>query len=479
MAWSDGILLVAASWHAAAAAFYASLHRATGRDEHRALARFAGALAVYVAALVVLAAVAAPALHMATRVVRLLAGNLAAAGLVELCAVLAGEPAKAQRKWYAFFVAAFVGAYGGVYLVTGELHEALDAYRLPEGLPVVAQSLVVFASFAWAVVRLGRASRERGELRPIVSSVGVVMVLGLIDELTHWRTGSRAHLPEHGALLVVLVSTIALARRQAQSVEELSLRSGALSEALSALAETHRARRQRESLAALGELSAVVAHEVRNPLAIVKNAVSSLRRPALDASDRVLLLQIVSEESRRLARLVRDLLAFARPRASVPVRISVHELVERAARDATRGEPASSARVELALDPGLELDGDAELLRLALANLLVNGLQACEGGGRVRVEARAAPPELVEFVVSDTGRGMPEEVLRKARDPFYTTRPTGTGLGLAIVDRVVRAHGGRWEIESRSGAGSTVRMTLARDAGAHAVAAGALEEVRP
>jgi signal transduction histidine kinase len=473
--WSDGLLLVSASWHAAAATFYASLHRATGRDEHRALARFAGALAVYVAAVVVLGAVAAPGLQMATRVVRLLMGNLAAAGLVELCAVLAGEPGAAQRKWYAVFSFAFVSAYGGVYLLTGELHEALDAYRLPEGLPIVAQSVVVFSIFAWAVARLARTAQERGELRPIVTSIGVVMILGLVDELTHWRTGARAHLPEHGGLVVVIVSTVALARRQALAVEELRLRSLALGEAHEALAETHRARRQRESLAALGELSAVVAHEVRNPLAIVKNAVSSLRRPALDPVDRSLLLQIVSEESRRLARLVRDLLAFARPRASVPVRISVAELVERAARDATRGEPTALERVELALADGLELDGDAELLRLALANVLENGLQASDGAGRVRLEARTAPGESMEIVVSDTGRGMSEDVLKKARDPFFTTRPTGTGLGLAIVDRVVRSHGGWWDIESRPGAGCTVRMTLPLEVSAHAAPGAALE----
>jgi len=469
---------VSASWHAAAAAFYASLHRATGRDEHRALARFAGALAVYVAALVVLASMSSPGLQVATRVVRLFAGNLAAAGLVELCAVLAGEPAEAQRKWYALFVAAFVAAFGGVYLLTGELREAFDAYRLPEGLPVVAQSVVVFATFAWAVARLAGTARERGELRPIVTSIGAVMVLGLIDELTNWRTGARAHLAEHGGLVVVGVSTIALARRQAHAVEELSLRRVALGEAHEALAETHRVRRQRESLAALGELSAVVAHEVRNPLAIVKNAVSSLRRPALDPVDRALLLQIVSEESRRLARLVRDLLAFARPRASVPLRISVAELVDRAARDATRGEVAALGRVEIGVSEGLELDGDAELLRLALANLIENGLQACDGGGSVRVEARTSTADGVEFVVSDTGRGMSEDVLRKARDPFFTTRPTGTGLGLAIVDRVVRSHGGRWDIESRPGAGCTVRMILAREASAHGAPRDALEEAR-
>jgi signal transduction histidine kinase len=205
----------------------------------------------------------------------------------------------------------------------------------------------------------------------------------------------------------------------------------------------------------------VVAHEVRNPLAVIKNAVSSLRRPLLPQADRATLLAIVSEEASRLSRLVRDLLAFARPRAPAESNIELRGLLDRAVRDATKGDAALLARIDVELLGECTIQGDPELLRLAIANVVENALQSGDSDTRVSITVRdQRDASGIELTVADQGRGMAPEVRKKARDPFFTTRPTGTGLGLAIADRVIKSHAGQLEIESARGEGCSVRMRL-------------------
>jgi signal transduction histidine kinase len=212
----------------------------------------------------------------------------------------------------------------------------------------------------------------------------------------------------------------------------------------------------------------VIAHEVRNPLAIIKNAVSGLRRANLKPSDQETLLGILDEETDKLNRLMHDLLAYARPVVPKGRSLSVSDLVRRSVERAR----SSSVHADL-IDVVLELEGasneihgDPELLRHALVNVVDNAMQAMTGGGRLTVHAKDAsiaghPAVALSF--SDTGEGMDTIVREKARDPFFTTRPSGTGLGLAIVERVVSNHGGRVEIESRHGEGTTVTLTLPRE----------------
>jgi signal transduction histidine kinase len=466
---TDGLLLVSASLHGAAGLFHAQLFRATRLPEHRAFARFAASLCGYILANAV--AVAGDGrFELLAGVCIWALGSVAVVALAEMACALVGPPPTVllPRRLYGAGAVLTSLTVGSVLVFDRDPAAALAGHPAhPVAFAAMAvQSLSTFALLGWSVARLARGSRQRRELRGIVLGFGAAVLIGAFDEVLRWATGARAHLSEHAGLLTVIASTLALADRQVRVASDLSEKSRDLEEAHSLLAQAQHRRGRQEPLAALGELSAVVAHEVRNPLAIVKNAVSSLRRPVLPPEDRETLLEIIGEEAGRLSRLVRDLLAFARPRAATESSIDVRGLVHRAVRDATRGEPSLVSRIEVEVAGSAAVVGDPELLRLALANVVENALHATEAGGKVHVTARDLPADdgAVELAVRDEGHGMPVSVARKARDPFFTTRATGTGLGLAIVERVMRSHGGHLSIESEVGRGSTVALVLPQGA---------------
>ena len=219
---------------------------------------------------------------------------------------------------------------------------------------------------------------------------------------------------------------------------------------------------KREQLAVVGELAAVIAHEVRNPLAVISNAVAGLRRASADPEDRETLLGIISEESLRLNRLVGDLLSYARPVSPSRQPISLCDFVERSVKTRLSTTPGVKATFELdrscppmLIDPGL--------MRQVLDNLIGNAVQAMREEGTLQI--RVVPGEQdgrrgAHVEIQDDGEGMDTQIRIQATTPFFTTRPSGTGLGLAIVDRIVEAHGGVMVIESRLGAGTTVRLFL-------------------
>jgi signal transduction histidine kinase len=232
----------------------------------------------------------------------------------------------------------------------------------------------------------------------------------------------------------------------------------------------------KRQLAVVGELAAAIAHEVRNPLAVIVNAVAGLRRGSLKEQDRTTLLDIVDEEAGRLNRLVGDLLRFARPFSVNRLPVSLGELARR-----FKGSIDGPQEIVTEIDAVPEADTvwvDPNLFRLVFDNLLSNARQAMRDGGvilvRIRPDRTRAEPS-VRIEVVDSGQGMDAEVQRRALDPFFTTRPSGTGLGLPIVQRIVEAHGGDLRIHSVGGAGTTVTVTIpvARPPGAGAEIAGA------
>ncbi len=218
---------------------------------------------------------------------------------------------------------------------------------------------------------------------------------------------------------------------------------------------------RKKQLAAVGELAAAIAHEVRNPLAVIVNAVAGLRRTGLRDADRSTLLNIVEEEAGRLNRLVTDLLRFARP---VEVKRSPVSLLELANR--TRGVIGDDYEiaVSIAEDPEIQTVWvDPNLFRLVFDNLVSNACQSMRDGGRVEIGVQRANLEeklAARIEIRDQGHGMDAQVRKRALDPFFTTRPSGTGLGLPIVQRIVEAHGGELTIESSEGRGTTVCLTV-------------------
>lgn len=221
----------------------------------------------------------------------------------------------------------------------------------------------------------------------------------------------------------------------------------------------------KQQLAAVGELAGSIAHEVRNPLAIIMNAVSALRRSHISETDKDTLLSIVNEEAERLNQLVAELLRFARPVAASRGPTSLLDICEKVQKEAPDGfEVRVLKNEETSLEPVLV---DPGLFRLALDNLVANAAQSMGSEGvidlRVRLGALSDASQAAVVDVRDTGCGMSPEEQENAVKPFFTTKPRGTGLGIPIAVRIVEAHGGELSIESESGKGTTVSIKLPFD----------------
>jgi PAS domain S-box-containing protein len=222
---------------------------------------------------------------------------------------------------------------------------------------------------------------------------------------------------------------------------------------------------QSEKMAAVGTLVAGLSHELNNPLGIILGfAQGLLRNPPRDEASRMALLSI-EKQTQRCAQLVRTLLDFSRKRGPVRERIEVGPMLERvcalAMGQARHGEVHLGIASSLVGLPSLE--GRVAELESALLNLVSNGLDATPPGGRVSLSACLSPGrDGVELAVTDTGKGIAPDVLQRIFDPFFTTKPVGqgTGLGLSITRNIVESHGGRIEVETVLGAGTTVRLWL-------------------
>lgn len=221
---------------------------------------------------------------------------------------------------------------------------------------------------------------------------------------------------------------------------------------------------KRERLAALGNLAATLAHEVRNPLGVLFNSLGTLEKLVEPRGDTGVLLRIMREESERLNQLVGDLLDFARPNEPAFRRESLGDVVQGALEAVANEAAAVGVRVETEIACDLPLVAlDARMMRRAVLNLALNGIQAMDRGGTLVVRAIAEPGEGAIFArldVADTGVGIEPEHIERVFDPFFTTKPKGTGLGLAVVRSTVDAHHGTLEVRSTPGAGTTFSLRL-------------------
>lgn len=221
-------------------------------------------------------------------------------------------------------------------------------------------------------------------------------------------------------------------------------------------------------LAAIGELAAVVAHEVRNPLGAMFNGLAALDRVATgrDGDDEpvIQLLDILREEAHRIERIVSDLIDFSRPAPASKRDLALAPIAAEAVDSAAADAEARNVRLELEADEELRAVVDEHLLRRALLNLVDNATQATRTGGVVRVRvARDADGPFLE--VADQGHGIPDEELGRIFEPFFTTRATGTGLGLAVVRRFADSHGGTIDVSTAPEEGSVFTIRLQAHAG--------------
>jgi signal transduction histidine kinase len=235
--------------------------------------------------------------------------------------------------------------------------------------------------------------------------------------------------------------------------------------------------KERDRLAVLGQMAAGLAHEIRNPLGAIKGAAQLLADPApevvMDAASREF-LAIILEEVDRLDRVVGSVLDLARPHeGTVLLPSDVNGVVRRTLQILSTEPGSEELKIEVTLDPALpRVAIDPEQLRQVLMNLLRNAAQAMKGRGKVVVSTRVrfgrgtrsgAPTSddpFVELTVADNGPGISQKVLENLFMPFFTTKEKGTGLGLAISQRIVQGAGGRIEVRSYEGKGSSFAVIL-------------------
>lgn len=262
-------------------------------------------------------------------------------------------------------------------------------------------------------------------------------------------------------LVVVAFLTYELAqasRRQEQryraTLEELAAANRSLQEAEATI-------RRSERLAALGQLSAGLAHELRNPLGTIRASAEMLKK-RVAANDEVAseLAGFISSEVDRMNSLVTRFLEFARPMELRLETCELTEVIDRAIARVERDSGAGRAVIYKNYSPDIRpFPMDAELLERVFYNLVLNAVEASPPGGAVTVKTRPAG-EGVEISVIDRGSGIEARHMENIFNPFFTTKPDGVGLGLSIVSKIVDQHGGTMSVESEAGKGSVFRVYL-------------------
>jgi PAS domain S-box-containing protein len=227
-----------------------------------------------------------------------------------------------------------------------------------------------------------------------------------------------------------------------------------------------RSARQSEKLAALGTLAAGLAHELNNPIGIISARVEIM---LLDAESRPLPeecaedLRVLHRHAQRVARIAQGLLSFARQSSGQRGPVDLNHLVEETLLLMEKQVVREGIAVKRALAPDLPpVWGDGNALQQVMLNLLTNARDALAEGGQIAIRTGPAPgqPGGVRLIVSDTGPGIPPDVLPKIFDPFFTTKTEGTGLGLSISYGIVRDHKGTVDVQSRPGEGTTFILTF-------------------
>lgn len=217
--------------------------------------------------------------------------------------------------------------------------------------------------------------------------------------------------------------------------------------------------RQKDRLAAIGEMAATVAHEIRNPLGGIRGFAALLARDIEPDDLRSRLVEKILQGAKDLDRVVTQLLEYTRPLKLRLRSTSCGLLVDSAL--AYIDPTTHAVVVDNEVPTDLHIMADPDTMRQVLLNILLNAVQSIQGNGKVRIAAET-DDATVSIVIADTGCGIPAEHLERIFSPFFTTKEKGTGLGLALAAKIVEGHGGSLEAHSVKGAGSTFVVRLPR-----------------
>ncbi|MBI5967099.1 MAG: ammonium transporter [Deltaproteobacteria bacterium] len=278
--------------------------------------------------------------------------------------------------------------------------------------------------------------------------------------------------------LMIFANQAALALENALMYEELKDFSGQLEErvqkATADLEETQRQLFHSEKLAALGKLSAGIAHEIRNPLTSIKILIHSLVDEMATEASREKDLAIIETEIERVNKIIKQFLDFARPRPPSLEPRDVRRVLEETLALIVYEMEAQGVSLERYYEPEIPaVPMDPEQMKQVFLNLLLNAIQAMDHGGKLKVSAALKrygygtwSGLFVEVSVQDSGKGIPENIRGKIFEPFFSTKEEGIGLGLPIAQRIVEEHGGEIRMESSLGKGATFYVTIPVNQGA-------------
>jgi PAS domain S-box-containing protein len=324
-------------------------------------------------------------------------------------------------------------------LLTGEPVHVLDAESDPRVNPEFARLLqsseFVVAPLFVGEHRLGVAVADNFVTRKVIR-------------------GSDVH------LLTALANQAALAIDRAQLFREAQARAEELARAYEDLKAAERRLLVNARLATMGQVTAAVAHEIRNPLSTIGGFARAIVRDPGETERNQANAKIIVEEVDRLEELLSNLLDFSRPDTIAEQRVALWPLVQSVLDLTAEDRERAGVTLETQAAPDLpEVDLDPHQFRQVLLNLLRNAVEAMPEGGTLTVRAERTSRG-VELSIQDTGAGVPEQSLEHIFDKFFTTKPTGTGLGLALVRRILDAHGAQIEVESVPNQGATFTITL-------------------
>jgi two-component system NtrC family sensor kinase len=217
-----------------------------------------------------------------------------------------------------------------------------------------------------------------------------------------------------------------------------------------------------EKLAAIGHLSAGLAHEINNPIGNVVGYAKLLLRDASFVGKQRERLEIISEQAERAADIVKELLNYSRRQELKKERISINSIIDKVIRLVSPQTEKNNIEIIRRLGDVPYIKADPRQIEQVMFNIILNAIQAIGSDGKVNIKTSETTDGFIEVRIEDTGPGIPEEYIRKIFDPFFTTKPVnkGTGLGLSVCMGIIREHKGSIEVESEYGKGAAFIIKL-------------------